>query len=1114
MSSPHPPPILEIEDQHSRLNANRESLLNDPPDIQSPLPTNKEHSEPTLQAMEVLPTLPTNEEQNKPILQAIDVPPPNIDDHVAYWSVYNKEAEEFDAEMLRAWNDSLDVLLIFAGLFSAVNTAFIIESYKGLNPDPAEITNTLLRLLITHRNDNITLTAEDLHPTELNPSALSTNYIFFASLYSSLSAAFGAVTAKQWLTEYSHKGPAKAPHVLGLHRSMKFRGLERWHFQFVIDLLPILLQLSLVLFLIGVVDFLWVLNRKVGMMQLVLVLVGIGVYLTTLTIGVISPTSPFRTPLTKYIRDIIWFSIRKIVDIAERVGAIAERVGGAIKEGLWKSAIDILVEIFEDRQYFLIPVWLIMMPLSLLLDCFRHIRRALWYLLRESWSLFPTSKEGERDPNEQKAKPQWNLKERTAAHSVVWLLEHSEHPDTTVVALDAARRLNPNLVLAMIQKREGLVYRLRKFCYDLLPPESTDPLQWVARLSDKAVISMAALHHVDPFGLGRGQKTARTLYDDPIVINSLPGISSLAIRLLAIHNSRIGSFWLDLKLEGSIRTRWLMLLLKSLDFSTKSDQFHTDLYHGIQASISIPLSTRISLPQLALDALIKASEEYDYTRNWLGYGFQVSWTETPHILQAILQADTSYRTIKHVALVIATIRLMICNMVNSSFWSYPSEMDKSKLKRRVAELHKCLYKSTTVHTYIELVLSLVDGPGDEIFCTSSANIYYTLLTLTKELLRKQPSKDFTFYAGLLRLSRVYSSDPPTQVLIIELLSFCKDWAIEGIEQYKDDMSRFLKYRFTSSSGYQSFEDPDSPLHKLLYWLAYTSSDDLFLHIFPTVYSGLTTDDTTGTPISLSNAPQFIRNRILRSDSSKSPDPKVAYSYQIALALVIPVHQQNSRDLWSMVYFVSKMQDTELHWPVYFPSSRIKWVVEYVDGMLLHSSSISDLQEEWLSQEVSRIISETNMDNLWRGECTMLLWKGASNAFREDRLPEDWSDAVFFQSSVVDMMKKYYYHIKQQQQQYVERDQDTLRAYFRKALERGWQPHRDSPSSVPKSNPEEEQPITSMENVADASKVEVTFEGKEAGIAQTPSAKETAREEARTSEERHVEIKHILDDLGG
>ncbi|KAG8940963.1 hypothetical protein FRC03_004940 [Tulasnella sp. 419] len=601
-----------------------------------------------------------------------------------------------------------------------------------------------------------------------------------------------------------------------------------------------------------------------------------------------------------------------------------------------------------------------------------------------------------------------------------------------------------------------------------------------------------------------------TLYDDPNVINSLPGISSLAIRLLAIHNSRIGYYRLNPELRVK-RTCWLMLLLKSLDFSTKSDQLHTDLYHGIQASISIPLSTRFSLPQLALDALIVASKEHN---SW-DYRFQVPWNEIPHILQAILQADTSYRTIKHVALVIATARLMIYNVQNSSLWSYPAQMVKYRLQKRVDELRKCLYKSTTVTIYIELVLSLVDGPGDEIFCTPSANIYYTLLTLTKELLRIQPSKDFTFYAGLLRLSRVYSSDPPTQVLIIELLSFCKDWAIEGNEQYKDDMSRLLKYGFTSSPGYQSFEDSDSPLHQLLYRLAYTSSDDLFLQIFQTVYSGLTTDDTTGTPISLSNAPQFIRNRILRSDSSKSPDPKVAYSYQIALALVIPVHQQNSKDLLSMVYFASKMQDTELRWPVYFPSSRIEYVVEAVDHLISRPGGFFPPfidQEEESCQYISRIMSETHMENLWPGECTMLLWRGASKAFRQGRLPEDWDDTAFFQPSVVDMMKKYYYHIKQQQ--YVERDQDTLRAYFRKALQRGWQPYRDSPSSVPKSNPEEEQPINSRENVADASKVEVTFEGKEAGIAQTPSAKETALEEARTSEEGRVEIQRILDDLGG
>ncbi|KAG8911855.1 hypothetical protein FRC02_006378, partial [Tulasnella sp. 418] len=222
----------------------------------------------------------------------------NIDDHALFWSMYDKETGESDAELLEGWNKSLDILLIFAGLFSAINTAFIVESYKGLQPDPAEITNELLRLLITHRNDNITLTREDLNPGSPIPSAVVVNCIFFASLSSSLIAAFGAFAAKQWLTEYSSKGSTKPIWHKGRDRQSKYTGLETWHFRFIMDLLPMLLQFSLFLFLVGLVEFLWVLERKVAMVQLVLTAVGGGSYLVAIIIGAIIPASPFQMPLS------------------------------------------------------------------------------------------------------------------------------------------------------------------------------------------------------------------------------------------------------------------------------------------------------------------------------------------------------------------------------------------------------------------------------------------------------------------------------------------------------------------------------------------------------------------------------------------------------------------------------------------------------------------------------------------------------------------------------------------------------------------------------------------------------------------------------------------------
>ncbi|KZV83050.1 hypothetical protein EXIGLDRAFT_583946, partial [Exidia glandulosa HHB12029] len=56
------------------------------------------------------------------------------------WKIYAREAKNYDDDIIRAWNASLDTLLIFAGLFSAVSTAFIIESYKFMQPDYAQLT--------------------------------------------------------------------------------------------------------------------------------------------------------------------------------------------------------------------------------------------------------------------------------------------------------------------------------------------------------------------------------------------------------------------------------------------------------------------------------------------------------------------------------------------------------------------------------------------------------------------------------------------------------------------------------------------------------------------------------------------------------------------------------------------------------------------------------------------------------------------------------------------------------------------------------------------------------------------------------------------------------------
>ncbi|KAG0708128.1 hypothetical protein DFH29DRAFT_762640, partial [Suillus ampliporus] len=109
-----------------------------------------------------------------------------------FWGTYKNVAGEYDDDMLERCNGNMDIVLIFAGLFSAVNAAFIIS----MRSSPSDTTNVLLVQLI-----QITLNGTSAAQPILSPSTAPNSWtqaLGYASLAFSLLAAFGAVMAKQW----------------------------------------------------------------------------------------------------------------------------------------------------------------------------------------------------------------------------------------------------------------------------------------------------------------------------------------------------------------------------------------------------------------------------------------------------------------------------------------------------------------------------------------------------------------------------------------------------------------------------------------------------------------------------------------------------------------------------------------------------------------------------------------------------------------------------------------------------------------------------------------------------------------------------------------------------
>ncbi|KAF8599526.1 hypothetical protein BDV93DRAFT_419765, partial [Ceratobasidium sp. AG-I] len=189
-----------------------------------------------------------------------DSPGEELSHDATIWKLYLDEAEEYDQELVTGRHASLDVLLLFAALFSAILTAFLIESKNLLQQDPADTTAALLLLIAQHQIGSALESSALVAPPTFSPaiSSLWINGLWFVSLALSLAAALVAMLSKEWLTAYTSSRP-RPPHTHALLRQARLNGLNDWWALHIIALLPTLLHLSLLLFAIGLVIYLWTL---------------------------------------------------------------------------------------------------------------------------------------------------------------------------------------------------------------------------------------------------------------------------------------------------------------------------------------------------------------------------------------------------------------------------------------------------------------------------------------------------------------------------------------------------------------------------------------------------------------------------------------------------------------------------------------------------------------------------------------------------------------------------------------------------------------------------------------------------------------------------------------
>ncbi|KAJ7115388.1 hypothetical protein C8R44DRAFT_794568 [Mycena epipterygia] len=218
-------------------------------------------------------------------------------DNAPIWKLYMDQAKISDDNLANLFNSDLDPLLIFAGLFSAILSAFLIEIRKGLQEDLQNITNTLLIVLIENQH-NMTGPAVPT-PTRFEPTSSSrwVNGLWFSSLMFSLMSALGASLAKGWVTQFSSSVSGSSWGDAALHCS-RFRGLKRWHLKLIVQCLPILIHIAFFLFSIGLVILVFQDDAAIGVVILFLTAIIVLLYVASSIHPACSLDSPFRTPVS------------------------------------------------------------------------------------------------------------------------------------------------------------------------------------------------------------------------------------------------------------------------------------------------------------------------------------------------------------------------------------------------------------------------------------------------------------------------------------------------------------------------------------------------------------------------------------------------------------------------------------------------------------------------------------------------------------------------------------------------------------------------------------------------------------------------------------------------
>ena len=250
-----------------------------------------------------------------------------------------------------------------AGLFSAVASAFIIQVSSQLQPDPNDQTAALLRVLI-YKIDNTTF-GNDVPalPQWTGPPHMivEVQAILFASLAASLLSAFLAMLGKQWLNRYASIDVRGSAIERSQNRQRKLDGIVRWYFDYVLESLPLMLQVGLLLLGCALSRYFWDINITVATVIIGFTSLGVLFFLSIVVAGAAYASCPYQTPAANILRH-----------IPHTLGVLYSVVFPRIEASLCYYCLTSIFGLWKERSFLgtviISLIFILILPLFLLLD--------------------------------------------------------------------------------------------------------------------------------------------------------------------------------------------------------------------------------------------------------------------------------------------------------------------------------------------------------------------------------------------------------------------------------------------------------------------------------------------------------------------------------------------------------------------------------------------------------------------------------------------------------------------------------------------------------------------------------------------------------------------------